>query len=44
MLLKRQQTQMDRLLKDNNFEKTNEIKSLTEDHAKNPWQVKIILN
>ena len=39
MLLKRQQVQMDRLSKDNHSEKTNEIKSLTQDHANNPWFV-----
>lgn len=31
MLLKRQQVQMERLLKNNNLEKSNEIKNLTQD-------------
>lgn len=38
LLSKRQQVQMERLLKDNNNEKTNELKKLTQNHANNPWE------
>ena len=41
MLQKRQQVQMERLQKDNHFEKTNEIKTLTQDHSNNPWFVQV---
>ena len=39
MLQKRQQVQMERLQKDNHFERTNELKNLTHDHSNNPWCV-----
>ncbi|XP_063689526.1 sodium channel and clathrin linker 1-like [Bolinopsis microptera] len=38
LLSKRQQVQMERLLKDNNIEKTNELKKLTQNHTNNPWE------
>ena len=43
MLQKRQQVQMERLQKDNHFEKTNELKTLTHDHTNNPWSVSRIV-